>query len=229
MTPLALTLGLMPLDPSERSRVPEVDIASGLVPAGHVYVGAGHHSTRIQRTKCSPPFTPGHDCRPDEFLPRYLHFVCDSLIDDLSELIGQILVYDTSPSMPSAADVLAGLVFAMLASDPHLRQPLPRKRGSGPPARRSKAVPKALGLAMAPLADGLPRVSPTRPPHLFRRWLQSNDLDPIAAPATARLAQRTAEGQQAGAVVSAASELYVSSSAGGSRSHCTCATTSQAY
>ena len=81
---------------------------------------------------CGPrtPLTPGYDCRPDEFLPCYLQFVSERLVDDLGELIGQTLVFDTSPDMPSAADVLAGLVFEMLAPDPHLRKPLPRKRGT---------------------------------------------------------------------------------------------------
>ena len=64
MTPLALTLGLMPLEASERSRVPErrhiseVDAVNGQLRAGHGYVGSGHHCTRVKRTKWSPPFTP---------------------------------------------------------------------------------------------------------------------------------------------------------------------------
>ena len=111
---------------------------------------------RVKCTKWSPPFTPGHDCRPDEFLPRYLHFVADKLGDELCELMGQTLVFDTSPDMPSAADVLAGLVFEMLAPDPHLRKLLPRKRGTtakSSSSGRAGIIPKALGLAVAPLAD----------------------------------------------------------------------------
>ena len=88
MTPLALTLGpradafrgvrAVP-SPCEAPRV-----GGGQLPPKHVYVGQGHPSTRIKRTKWSPPFTPGHDCRPDEFLPRYLHFVSERLFDRFS-------------------------------------------------------------------------------------------------------------------------------------------------
>ena len=218
MTPLAFTVGLMSLEASERSRVPvrrhvlEVEVVSGQLPPKHVYVGQGHHSTRTKRTKWSAPFTPGHDCRPDEyfyvqiypqphctgscypwrrspgttpllnttvtvhvgggsnsevtrdrslpvietclgFLPRYLHFVSEQLLDDLGELTGQVLVYDTSPELPSAADVLAGLIFEMLAPDPQLRTPLRRGAAAKPPrSGRAGVIPKTIGLAVAPLA-----------------------------------------------------------------------------
>ena len=91
-------------------------------------------------------------------------------MDDLCELIGQTLVFDTSPDMPSAADDLAGLVFEMLAPDPHLRKPLPRKRGAtaqSSSSRRAGIIPKAIGLAVAPRADAT---------QVFTRYLSQEAL-----------------------------------------------------
>lgn len=57
MAPLAITLGLEPLDPAERKRVPRrvrlTDVLSseGVLPQGTIYVGRGHHSHRLPTTK----------------------------------------------------------------------------------------------------------------------------------------------------------------------------------
>ena len=57
MAPLAITLGLTPADPIEAARVPkrarvaEVLQQDGTLPPNHLYVGRGHHSHRLARTK----------------------------------------------------------------------------------------------------------------------------------------------------------------------------------
>ena len=91
MAPMAIALGLQPLDPDEAARVPKralVDdvLVDGSLPALHVYVGPGNHRHRLRRTKWASPLTPGHDCSLDEWLPRYVEHVYDNLIDDLGEL-----------------------------------------------------------------------------------------------------------------------------------------------
>ena len=64
-----------------------------------------------------------------------------------------------------SADVLAGLIFEMLAPDPHLRTPLPRRGGAAAKTahvRPSGVIRKSIGLAVAIVADAA---------HLFTgRW-----------------------------------------------------------
>ena len=62
MTPLAITLGLEPLDPVEKGRIPrrvrvqEVLSESGSLPDDCIYVGLGHHSHRLPVTVWKSPF-----------------------------------------------------------------------------------------------------------------------------------------------------------------------------
>lgn len=61
MAPLAISLGLRPLDEAEASRIPlravvaDVIAEEGVLPAGHLYVGVGSHSHRLQTTKWASP------------------------------------------------------------------------------------------------------------------------------------------------------------------------------
>ena len=65
MTPLAITLGLPPLHPEERARLPAVVrvadlLTDGQLPPDVVYVGQGHHSHRVPRSQWASPFVQGH-------------------------------------------------------------------------------------------------------------------------------------------------------------------------
>lgn len=61
MTPMAISLGLLPPDAQERSRVCPVAavddvLQDGVLPANHIYVDQGHHRHRLPTTKWAPPF-----------------------------------------------------------------------------------------------------------------------------------------------------------------------------
>ena len=63
MAPLAIALGLRPLDTAEAARVPqraclEDVLLQGALPARHVYVGLGSHSHRLPTTKWKSPWQP---------------------------------------------------------------------------------------------------------------------------------------------------------------------------
>ena len=69
MTPLAISLGLRPLDTAEAARVPTracVDdvLQQGALPPGHVYVGLGNHNHRLPTTKWKSPWQVGVNCTP---------------------------------------------------------------------------------------------------------------------------------------------------------------------
>ena len=73
MTPLAISLGLRPVDTAEAARVPtrvgvEEVLQQGALPPGHVYVGMGNHAHRLPTTLMEIPLadrgqlhTPGLD------------------------------------------------------------------------------------------------------------------------------------------------------------------------
>ncbi|CAE7538614.1 unnamed protein product [Symbiodinium sp. CCMP2592] len=158
MAPLAISLGLTP--PEEANRIPqrravaEIQREDGLLPPGAIYIGQGHHSHRLPRTKWAAPMVAGHDCSFDEFLPRYVQHIKDNLGDQLPELFGKTLVVDEITAWPSEGDALAGLVFEELSDRNMEAKPLQRR----PPnkKRRSSQIGRplrALGLAVAPLAD----------------------------------------------------------------------------
>ena len=96
MTPLAISLGLAPLDPGEASRVPararveEVLQPTGELPPNHIYVGQGHHSHRLPLSMWASPFTTGHDCSEDAWFCLYVNHVCSTLWDQLPSLHGHI-------------------------------------------------------------------------------------------------------------------------------------------
>ncbi|CAE7815841.1 unnamed protein product [Symbiodinium sp. CCMP2592] len=226
MAPLALSLGLTPPCDEEANRIPqrravaEIQREDGSLPPGAIYVGQGHHSHRLPRTKWAAPMVAGHDCPFDEFLPRYVQHIKDNLGDQLPELFGKTLVVDEITAWPSEGDALAGLVFEELSERPD-RSPI-----------------RALGMAVAPLADAsqifscylrqedvfgavcklfpaewlegvtfpfLEDLINAPPFDLYTRWLRDSGADwtgpcgPALAPQSARIFQRAA-GQQAGAL-----------------------------
>ena len=118
MTPLAITLGLEPLDPVEKARVPkrarvqDVLLPDGSIPGTCIYVGLGHHSHRLPTTCWKSPWVPGHSCTHDEWLPLYVeHVRSTELWDHLPQLAGKTLVCDCDWQSLCEADVLAGLCF----------------------------------------------------------------------------------------------------------------------
>ena len=118
MTPLAITLGLEPLHPDERRRVPrrarveEVLTAEGTLPPDCIYVGLGHHSHRLPTTCWKSPWVPGHSCSYDEWLVFYVDYIRSGpLWNQLPTLAGHRLVCDCAWQSLCEADVLAGLCF----------------------------------------------------------------------------------------------------------------------
>eukprot|EP00435_Cladocopium_sp_Y103_P009381 s366_g2.t1 len=84
LAPLAISLGLLPLDAAEAARVPRRSrvtavLRDGVLPPEAIYVGQGHYSHRIPKTKWASPFTPGHNVSLDEWLPKYVEWVSCNL------------------------------------------------------------------------------------------------------------------------------------------------------
>ena len=132
MTPLAITLGLPPLHPEERARLPTVVrvadvLADGKLPPDVVYVGQGHHSHRVPRSQWASPFVQGHTCTTDDWLPLYVDFVLANLQAELPALQGKRLACDCGPDGVCEADALAGMVFD--ATHPDAEASLPRVTG----------------------------------------------------------------------------------------------------
>eukprot|EP00435_Cladocopium_sp_Y103_P021191 s84_g5.t1 len=146
MAPLAISLGLRPLDPDKASRVPQRACVSdvlveGSLPVGHVYVGMGNHAHRLQTTKWRSPWQVGVDCTPQDWLPLYVQYIRETMWDDLSELEGCTLVCDCPLSQLCEADLLAGLVFDRLSPEhlPAAHQVVPTQ-GRLPQASTTRAV-----------------------------------------------------------------------------------------
>ena len=171
MTPLAISLGLSPLDPGEASRVPararveEVLQPDGKLPPNHVYVGRGHHSHRLPLSVWTSPFTPGHDCSEDAWLCLYVNHICSTLWDQLASLHGQTLVCDCPWQSLCEADLLAGLVFDALAPN---RPPFVAQAGSVA-TRPHRARSVYLATMFAEGATGA-----TIPPAVPVRWSQES-------------------------------------------------------
>ena len=117
-------------------------------------MGRGHHSHRLQTTEWGSPAVPGFDCSEDEWVCRYVDFVCGSgLWDKLPQLQGQTLVCDCPWQSLCEADLLAGLVFE--ATSP---QPQAVVHQAGGPARQASSRRAVLLASSARLATGLPAV-----------------------------------------------------------------------
>ena len=103
MTPLAIQLGLRPVDPRERARVHRVKrvadlLVDGKLPPKCIYVGRGrwHHSHRLPLSEWCSPYTPGHDCTADEWLPCYVEFIMPYKAAELPALAGCTLACRTA-------------------------------------------------------------------------------------------------------------------------------------
>ena len=118
MSPLAISLGLEPIDPAEKGRLPKRSRVcdclgpDGTLPANHIYVGQGSHQHRLTTTKWKSPWIPGHSCTQEEWLPLYVAHICGGpLWDSLPELLGMTLVCDCAWQTTCEVDILAGLCF----------------------------------------------------------------------------------------------------------------------
>ena len=128
MTPLAISLGLRPLDTAEAARVPtracvEEVLQQGALPPGHVYVGMGNHTHRLPTTKWKSPWQVGVNCTPQDWIPYYVQYIRETLWCELDELEGLVLVCDCPAAQTCEADLLAGLIFDRLSSHGHRAAP----------------------------------------------------------------------------------------------------------
>ena len=242
MTPMAISLGLEPLDPQEAARVPKRGrVAEWLtedrsLPAGCVYVGRGHHSHRLATTCWKCLVVPGHDCSLEEWALKYIEQVCNSsLADKLPSLLGKVLVCDCPWQDLCEADLLAGLVFDATAPptvaspqtgekrrQPNMRNMLGLVASNRVVSVSSCPIPfhkwSQEGVILAfrklfpaawfegfqfPFIEDLINTSPFVD---YPKWRESvglpwdGETNPVMAPSSIRQAQRTAEGQQAGAL-----------------------------
>ena len=168
MAPLAISLGLRPLNTEEARRIPERAVVAdvirddGTLPPGHIYVGLGSHKHRLATTKWKSPVVAGHDCPEDEWLINYVDHICSSsLWPALQELSGLTLACDCPWQSMCEADVLAGLYF-------EFTQPRPKPRlqqAAGPATKQS--MRRSVMLAAASSTEGA-RIPPVVP----QRWSQ---------------------------------------------------------
>ena len=153
MSPLAISLGLRPIDRAEAARVPtRVEVSSVLLadktlPPGVVYVGRGHHSHRLPVTQWASPFVPGHNCGADEWPALYVEHVLANLQTDLRQLEGMTLACDCTLAQPCEGDLLAGLVF-----DAGSPKGLPHPPAAGRPKRSRHRLSRQVMIAAASAA-----------------------------------------------------------------------------
>ena len=113
-------------------------------PPNHLYVGRGHHSHRLARTKWASPWTPGHDCSEDEWIYWYVeHILNTDLCHQLPNLADQTLVCDCAWQDVCESDLLAGLVFD--ACSPPSPGRVQQAGGPAGPARLIRSVILAAG------------------------------------------------------------------------------------
>ena len=150
MTPLAIQLGLRPVDPRERARVPRVKrvadlLVDGKLPPKCIYVWRGHHSHRLPLSEWCSPYTPGHDCTADEWLPCYVEFIMSYKASELPALAGCTLACDClQDSDICEADALAGLVFDATAPE----APRYLAANGGQSQRKNSTASRALRLGV---------------------------------------------------------------------------------
>ena len=158
MTPLAISLGLRPVDTAEAARVPtracvEEVLQQGELPLGHVYVGMGNHAHRLQTTKWKSPWQVGVNCTPQDWLPLFVQYVRETLWQELDELEGKVLVCDCPAAQTCEADLLAGLVFDRLSLHRH---PVAPQVVQGSNGRSPTAVTRSVLLSSIAKATGTP-------------------------------------------------------------------------
>ncbi|CAJ1359412.1 unnamed protein product, partial [Effrenium voratum] len=130
MTPLAITLGLPPLHPEERARLPTV--------------------VRVADVR-------GHTCTTDDWLPLYVDFVLANLQAELPALQGKWLACDCGPDGVCEADALAGMVFD--ATHPDAEASLPRVTGRRHRQARGSVVRAATIMGSLRGSDALQSMS----------------------------------------------------------------------
>jgi hypothetical protein len=87
------------------------------LPAGHVNIGQGHYSHRLQKTKWASPFLPGIHGSASECVAQYLdHIWKHGLVIQIEELRGATLVCDCEPGVPCTGDALAAGFYASTRS-----------------------------------------------------------------------------------------------------------------
>ena len=149
ISPLAITLGLRPIDPSEAPQ----KACGGLSlsgpqarqdPAARCGVcrpgSLGHHSHRV----------PGHNCGADEWLALYVEHIVANLQTDLVQLEDKLLACDCPLSQVCEGDILAGLVF-----DAGAPKETPHPPAAGRPRRSSHR--RSRRVLLAAVASNLPR------------------------------------------------------------------------
>ena len=158
MTPLAISLGLRPLDTAEAARVPTracVDdvLQQGALPPGHVYVGLGNHNHRLPTTKWKSPWQVGVNCTPQDWVPYYVQYIRETLWCELDELEGAVLVCDCPAAQTCEADLLAGLIFDRLSEQGQRSAPQVVQGFSG---RSPQGVTRCVLLSSVARATGIP-------------------------------------------------------------------------
>ena len=158
MTPLAISLGLRPLDTAEAARVPtracvEDVLQQGALPPGHVYVGLGSHTHRLPTTKWKSPWQVGVNCTPQDWVPYYVQYIRETLWCELDELEGSVLVCDCPAAQTCEADLLAGLIFDRLSEQGPRGAP---QVVQGQHGRSHQGVTRRVLLSSVAQATGIP-------------------------------------------------------------------------
>ena len=88
------------------------------LPAGHVYIGQGHYSHRLMKTKWASPFLPGIHGTASDCVGFYLdHIRKQDLVDQIKELQNMTLVCDCRLGEPCTGDALAAEFYAGKVED----------------------------------------------------------------------------------------------------------------
>ena len=186
MSPLAISLGLEPIDPLEKGRLPKRSRVNdcltpdGTLPAAHIYVGQGSHQHRLTTTKWKSPWIPGHSCTQEEWLPLYVAHICGGpLWDNLPELLGMTLVCDCAWQVPCEVDILAGLCFDATSPSPSGASSRVTGRPDTIAARRAVILATTVGRASSiPIPPPIPGITQEMVVLAFRKlfpaaWLSS--------------------------------------------------------
>ncbi|CAE7261262.1 FCPB [Symbiodinium sp. CCMP2592] len=152
-----------------------------------------YRSRRLPVTKWCSPFTPGHDCTPSEWMHLFVEHILDNFWTSLPELRGATLVCDCPLGSLCERDILAGLVWYQLASC----------RGEGGWKGRPVPAWSAVWATFTQLLASESVITAFRslfPSSAFRGFVFPFIEDLVNSDSLGWLMQRTAEGQQAGAL-----------------------------
>ena len=126
MTPLAISLGLRPLDTAEAARVP---------------------------TRACVEDVLQQNCTPQDWVPYYVQYIRETLWCELDELEGSVLVCDCPAAQTCEADLLAGLIFDRLSAQGPRGAP---QVVQGQHGRSHKGVTRSVLLSSVAQATGIP-------------------------------------------------------------------------